>query len=79
LSLTVRDAVEQLNGLQALDMERQKADTKIAKQQSGQPFETVEGEEGASIADKPHLTGDPEWDAVELAETHPTKELVISG
>jgi hypothetical protein len=29
----------------------------------------VTGEEAAKHADTPHLTGDPEWDAVELAET----------
>jgi len=26
------------------------------------------------LADTPHLTGDPEWDAIELAETDPSKE-----
>jgi len=31
-------------------------------------------EAAVSIADTPHLTGDPEWDAIELAETNPTKE-----
>lgn len=32
----------------------------------------VEFEEGG-IADQPHLTGDPEWDAIEMEETDPTK------
>jgi hypothetical protein len=31
------------------------------------------GAEGSKVADTPHLTGDPEWDALELAETDPTK------
>jgi len=37
--------------------------------------------EAASIADTPHLTGDPEWDAIELAETDPMKEplRVVNG
>jgi hypothetical protein len=29
--------------------------------------------EARSVADTPHLTGDPEWDALELAETDPSK------
>lgn len=37
-------------------------------------MQTRTGEEARSIADKPHLTGDPEWDALELAETDPSKE-----
>ena len=34
----------------------------------------VTGPEAEKIADKPFLTGDPEWDAVELAETDPNRE-----
>jgi hypothetical protein len=34
----------------------------------------VYGKEAESVADKPQLTGDPEWDAVELAETDPMRE-----
>lgn len=37
---------------------------------------TRTGAEAAEIADQPHLTGDPEWDAVEIAETDPTAEPV---
>ena len=36
---------------------------------------TVTGEKAEKIADKPRpLTGDAEWDAVELAETDPMRE-----
>jgi hypothetical protein len=34
---------------------------------------TKRGPEAQAIADVPHLTGDPEWDALELAETDPSK------
>lgn len=34
----------------------------------------VFGDEAEKIADKPHLTGNSEWDAVELAETDPMRE-----
>jgi hypothetical protein len=32
--------------------------------------------EARRLADTPHLTGDPEWDAAELAETDPTRSLL---
>lgn len=38
---------------------------------------TRTGAEAQAIADKPHLTGDPEWDALELAETDPTKPALV--
>lgn len=31
-------------------------------------------EEQAELADTPHLTGDPEWDAIEMAEVDPAGE-----
>jgi hypothetical protein len=34
--------------------------------------ETRTDDEARSIADRPHLTGDPEWDAIELAATDPS-------
>lgn len=37
---------------------------------------TRTGAPAAEVADKPNLTGDPEWDAIELAETDPTREPV---
>lgn len=39
------------------------------------PTEAVErnDDEARAFADTPHLTGDPEWDALELAETDPSK------
>lgn len=40
--------------------------------QSGE-ITTRRGAEAAKIADTPHLIGDAEWDALELAETDPSK------
>lgn len=34
------------------------------------------GSEAQRIADEPLLTGDPEWDAIELAATDPSKPLL---
>jgi len=33
------------------------------------------GEEARALADTPHLTGDPEFDAIELAATAPDRNL----
>jgi hypothetical protein len=44
------------------------------EEEQGREHEDREDGEAAAIADTPHLTGDPEWDAVELAETDPTRE-----
>jgi len=33
------------------------------------------GEDAKAIADTPHLTGDLEWDAMELAATAPDRDL----
>lgn len=42
------------------------------------PAKTTDaGATGATEADRPHLTGDPEWDALELAETDPTKPPLV--
>ena len=82
LSLTLREAAEQVF--------EQTAFSSYMKKRAGQKapawrdvdewaapeVETVTGEEAERIADVPHLTGDAEWDAVELAETDPTRALL---
>jgi hypothetical protein len=77
LSLTAREAVEQLNGLTAIELlsaermvrEAEEPQTQILNDPRGRTDEVA-----VSIADTPHLTGDPEWDAIELAETDPMRE-----
>lgn len=50
-------------------------DLRAELNRASQPeMHTRTDEEARSIADKPNLTGDPEWDALELAETDPGKE-----
>ena len=46
------------------------------KEKPEEPFTTRTDEEARRLADTPHLTGDPEWDAVELAETNPDRPLL---
>lgn len=38
----------------------------------------VTGAKADAVADKPLLTGDPEWDEIELAETDPFREPLES-
>jgi len=82
----LREAAEQLFGLQALDdynEERRKEtpadgdetdERSFEEKQRGPALSTVrDDDEARSIADTPHLTGDPEFDAIELAETDPSR------
>lgn len=52
--------------------------TKLEQLDPTTPFKPIvrtrTGAEAEAIADKPRLTGDPEWDAVELEETDPNRE-----
>lgn len=41
---------------------------------SASPGRSSTGEAAREVADKPRLTGDPEWDALELDETDPSRE-----
>ena len=83
MSLTLRGAAEQLFGLRALAeiraeqelTEAAAAPRHVNHFDENAPPEVVvrDDEEARALADTPHLTGDPEWDAVELAETDPTR------
>jgi hypothetical protein len=89
----MREALEQVYGLDALERVRSKnrpqqtprRDVREAPAQvtmdgetlpapvSGGRFRVNNTEEGRAFADAPHLTGDAEWDALELSETDPSK------
>lgn len=80
LSLTAHEALEQVEAREALADIR--AEARRRKKHAEDFFEDkpvvsekklITGKEAEQIADKPHLTGDPEWDAIELAETDPNK------
>jgi len=77
LRLTARDALEQVIGIDALrqhQAEEARKQTPGAIRETGTPeVLTRTDDEAREIADTPHLTGDPEFDAVELAETDPSR------
>ena len=85
LRVTAREALEHINGMIAIDQimaERVKERTQYDVERAHfekhgldlpPKIETKMGKEAQAVADAPHLTGDPEWDALELAETDPTK------
>lgn len=76
--VTVREAMELIHGATALDeviadrlREKEKTQTKM---RLGDTEVTVRrDDEARKLADTPHLTGDPEWDAIELAATDPSR------
>ena len=93
LRLTAREALEQVNGVRAIEKLAEEASKENPEHpdfqrdlEEGQQRDTVtfDGDIGQSrakvgtgsksIADTPHLTGDPEWDALELAETEVGRE-----
>ena len=82
LSLTLREAAEQVFEQTAFTtFMRNRVDKKAPvwrdiDEGAAPEVETVTGKDAERIADVPHLTGDPEWDAVELAETDPTRPLL---
>jgi hypothetical protein len=80
LSLTIKDAGEQILELIAFSEYRKSLSEKLEDQDSddGQ-FKVRTDEEARNIADTPMLTGDPEFDAMELAETAETKPLLSEG
>ena len=88
-TLTEREALEQILMVHAAksikaEWEKEKLDkVKTEIEQMIDPtkpmkpvVKTVIGLDAEKIADEPRLTGDPEWDAVELAETNPNKEPI---
>lgn len=81
LSLTVKEVGEQLLETAAFSsyresLIREPSDDHISD--NGR-FRVRTDEEAKNIADTPLLTGDPEWDAIELAETAETKPLLSEG
>ncbi len=70
LSLTVKGALEQLHADEAL-----KRYAKGGRTDSGET-QVYDDETAREIADTPQLTGDPEWEAMELAETNPAKDPI---
>ena len=74
-SLTLKEAAEQVFSLQAFS-DFMDARAEKEKEKPEEPFTTRTDEEARRLADTPHLTGDPEWDAVELAETNPDRPLL---
>jgi hypothetical protein len=83
-SLTAREAIEQvllLRSVQEIKAEQIAAAKKQWQQQGDDQViaEEVVGAKAEKIADEPKLTGDAEWDAVELAETDPMREPFDEG
>lgn len=79
-ALMLHEALEQVLARKALEEEHAKAAAlqmrrKLASQMRAldDNVEVDTSEEARELADTPHLTGDPEWDAIELAETDPSK------
>ena len=73
LALTPFEALEHVLAMQVLN--EREADS--IERRTGSPTnpktEVRRDADAAKMADTPHLTGDPEWDEVELAETAPDK------
>jgi hypothetical protein len=86
LSLTPHEALEQVLALEALASIRNEGAERARKQRDmldDKPVEiereVITGAQGEAVADKPHLTGDPEWDEIELLETDPSRPLLDEG
>lgn len=82
LSLTPTEALRQVNARVALANLRSAAAERARDQRDAlngidEPIkpkvETKTDEAAQRLADTPHLTGDPELDAIELAETDPSR------
>ena len=79
LDLTAQDALRQIFEIEVLERRRADAVARATKARrhnhdADAPESEVLRDEGAAkLADTPHLTGDAEWDAVELSETDPSK------
>lgn len=80
--MTAREALEQVRGVAVVEAIR--SDRTADALRSRLPPElrdrlparaSVRNDPASQrLADTPRLTGDPEWDAIELAETDPSKE-----
>ncbi len=85
LSLTITEAMQQLLARNALvEMRSERAERLVARRDAidaadmNRPAksEVRDDAEAQELADKPHLTGDAEWDAMELAATDPSRPLL---
>lgn len=85
MSLTPREAAEQVFEQRAFSDYLEERTEALEKDNPARtPFDehappqaTTRTDDAArTLADTPHLTGDPEWDAVELAETDPNRPLL---
>jgi hypothetical protein len=83
LSLTLKEAAEQVFEQQAFSdwVEEQREKREKERNADDDPYRDFDAPravtrtdaEARALADTPHLTGDPEWDAIELAETDPNR------
>lgn len=78
LSLTIKEAGEQILELAAFSEYKKSLRVNDQVSDDGR-FRIRTDEEGKNIADTPLLTGDPEFDAIELAETAETNPLLSEG
>lgn len=83
MSLTPHEAIGQVHALSAwaeLQEEQRERAKHLRDMMDDKPVQVqatvLRGADAEKIADVPHLTGDPEWDAMELAETDPSKPLL---
>lgn len=74
MRLTPFEALEHVLAQQVL-AERESAsfERKMSGTAASPKTEVKRDADAAKLADSPHLTGDPEWDEIELAETAPDK------
>jgi len=80
LSLTIKEAGELILELVAFSEYRKSLQVQSDDHISDDGrFSVRTDEEARNIADTPMLTGDPEFDAMELAETAETKPLLSEG
>lgn len=80
----MREALEWIAAANAVEEianeSRKKREREQARYKLGDTEVTVRSDEEArKLADTPHLTGDPEWDAIELAATDASRPLLDKG
>jgi uncharacterized membrane protein len=73
MRLTPFEALEHVLAQQALNERESESFERKMGSATHPKTEVKRDADAARLADSPHLTGDPEWDEVELAETAPDK------
>ncbi|MDQ3171507.1 MAG: hypothetical protein M3Q55_15340 [Acidobacteriota bacterium] len=71
MRLRESEIAEQLAGQLAIEEIRAEKRAAARDPDSAPDVDQITGEEAANLADKPMLTGDPEWDAMEIEATLP--------